>query len=220
MATEIALIRHGHAVRINGDYIKAPLTEIGQQQAQATGNFFFPPAHKLAALYTSPLRRTRETAEAIGTLLGLPISEQLGVQEVRNRELPILVALEFLSLFDPVEDYLDRHVGQAINWPIEGRVSKVILELVAKHPDSKVGVVTHSGIISSVLSWCLPEERWKWWRYTVGNCSITKVLFTGQQVKVLAIDDTTHLNSEIETTQPPAPAVEAVESVHPISKTL
>ena len=40
MATELILIRHGHAVRINGDYVHAPLTKIGQDQAARTGEYF------------------------------------------------------------------------------------------------------------------------------------------------------------------------------------
>jgi broad specificity phosphatase PhoE len=37
MATELILIRHGHAKRINGDYVHAPLTALGEKQAALTG---------------------------------------------------------------------------------------------------------------------------------------------------------------------------------------
>ena len=40
MATELILIRHGNAVRVNGDYLHAPLTALGQEQAAQTGEYF------------------------------------------------------------------------------------------------------------------------------------------------------------------------------------
>ena len=66
MATELILIRHGHAVRVNGDYLHAPLTQLGQEQAAQTGQYFSEPQHHLDGFYSSPLRRTQETAKIIG----------------------------------------------------------------------------------------------------------------------------------------------------------
>ena len=43
MATELILIRHGNAVRVNGDYMHAPLTSLGQEQAAQTGEYFNAP---------------------------------------------------------------------------------------------------------------------------------------------------------------------------------
>jgi broad specificity phosphatase PhoE len=39
MGTELILIRHGNAVRVNGDYFHAPLTALGQEQAAKTGQY-------------------------------------------------------------------------------------------------------------------------------------------------------------------------------------
>ena len=62
MSTELILIRHGHAVRVNGDYFHAPLTQLGQEQAKQTGQYFSVPENHLDGIYASPLRRTQETA--------------------------------------------------------------------------------------------------------------------------------------------------------------
>lgn len=37
MPSELILIRHGNAVRVNGDYLHAPLTTLGKEQAAQTG---------------------------------------------------------------------------------------------------------------------------------------------------------------------------------------
>lgn len=48
MATELILIRHCLAVRVNGDHVHAPLTELGQEQAAQTGQHFSAPHNKNA----------------------------------------------------------------------------------------------------------------------------------------------------------------------------
>ena len=162
MATELILIRHGNAVRINGDYFHAPLTTLGQEQAAQTGEFFSTPQNHLDGFYSSPLRRTQETAGIIGAKIGQKAELRPGIQEVRFSEAPALVVLEILSIVDLFEDYLDVHAGRPIRWPIEGRVSAVLLDIVAKHPNQRVAVVAHAGVISAALSWYLPEKRWLW----------------------------------------------------------
>jgi broad specificity phosphatase PhoE len=220
MATELILIRHGNAVRVNGDYFHAPLTQLGQEQAAQTGQFFSESQNHLDGFYSSPLRRTQETAKIIGEKIGQSAELRMGVQELRLRELPALVIFEILSIIDPVEDYLDARAGGPIHWPIEGRVSAVLLEVVAKHPNQRVAVIAHAGVISAALSWYLPEKRWRWWRTTVGNCSLTRFKVEGKRAELLAVNDIHHLSPVIVTTQPPTKTVEIAKEVHPVEKAL
>lgn len=220
MATELILIRHGNAVRINGDYFHAPLTTLGREQAAKTGQFFSTPQNHLDGFYSSPLRRTQETAGIIGTKIGITAELRPGIQELRLNELPALVILEILSITDLVEDYLDAHAGGPIRWPIEGRVSAVLLDIVAKHPDQRVAVIAHAGVISAALSWYLPEKRWRWWRTTVSNCSITRFRVEGNRGELLTVNDIQHLSPALVTTQPPTITVEIAKEAHPAEKAL
>ncbi len=220
MSTELILIRHGNAVRVNGNYFHAPLTPLGREQAAQTGQYFSAPENHLDGFYSSPLRRTQETAKIIGAKIGLDPELRPGVQEVMFFETPTLVILEILSIFNPVEDYLEAHVGIPIRWPIVGRVSEVLLDILAKHPDQRVAVVAHAGVISAALSWYLPEKRWRWWRTTVGNCSLTRFKVEGNRAELLAVNDVKHLNPVIVTTQPPTVTVEVAKEVHPTEKAL
>lgn len=214
MATELILIRHGNAVRVDGDYVHAPLTSLGQEQAALTGQYFTGPQNQLGGFYSSPLRRTQETAAIIGAKIGQSAELRDGVQELRFSEMPALVLLEFLSITDPIEDYLDAHAGKPIRWPIEGRVAAVLLELVAKHPAQRIAVVTHSGVISAALSWYLPEKRWTWWRTIVSNCSLTRFNVDGPHVELLTVNDVKHLTPAAVTTQKATKTVEIAKSVH------
>jgi probable phosphoglycerate mutase len=220
MATELILIRHGNAVRVNRDYYHAPLTRLGQEQAAQTGQYFTVPQNHLDGLYSSPLRRAQETAEIIGGKITQEAELIIGLQEVRFYELPALVILELLSITDLVEDYLDACAGGNIRWPIEGRVSRVLLDIVARHPNQRVAVVAHAGVISAALSWYLPKRRWRWWRTTVSNCSLTRLGVEGNRAELLAVNDVEHLISVPVTTQPATKSVEVAKVAHPAEKAL
>ena len=75
MATFVYLVRHGETVwnaegRLCGSS-DIPLSPIGQQQAQRLAQRLR--SVPLAAIYSSPLRRTRQTAETIAALHNLPV---------------------------------------------------------------------------------------------------------------------------------------------------
>lgn len=220
MSTELILVRHGNAVRVNGDYFHAPLTKLGQEQAAETGEFFNNPQNHVDGFYSSPLRRTKETAEIIGSKIGQKAEFRPGLQEVRFTELPALLLMEILSITDLVEDYLDARAGGPILWPIEGRVSKVLLEIVARHPNQRVAVIAHAGVISAALSWYFPEKRWQWWRTTVSNCSLTRFKVDGNRAELLATNDIEHLSPVLITTQPPTITVVIAKDAHPVEKAL
>jgi len=220
MATELILIRHGNAVRVNGDYFNAPLTPLGQEQAAQTGQYFTAPQNHLDGFYSSTVRRAHETAHIIGAKIGQNEELRIGIQEMRWHELPALVIFEILSITDLVEDYLDARAGISIRWPIEGRVSAVLLDIVARHPNQRVGVIAHAGVISAALSWYLPEKRWRWWRTTVSNCSLTRFRVEGSRAELLAVNDIQHLSPVLITTQPPTKTVEIAKGTHPVEKAL
>jgi broad specificity phosphatase PhoE len=212
MSTELILIRHGNAIRVNGDYVHAPLTPLGEHQAAQTGEYLSEMQPPLDGFYTSPLRRAQETAAIIGSKLGKIAEVKNGIQEVEGLEVPALAVLETLSIFDFVEDYLDAHAGKPIRWPIQGRVSKAVLEMVEAHPNQRIVAVAHAGTISSVLAWAFPEQRLQWWLTLVGNCSLTRVRVDGSQITLLAVNETQHLVAEV-TTQPPDRAVQVTKEV-------
>jgi probable phosphoglycerate mutase len=218
MATELILIRHGYTVRVHGDYVHAPLTPLGQQQAAQTGEYLFASQQPIGGFYSSPLRRAHETAEIIASKISMEPIIKRDVREVGGFEIPALGLFEMASIFDPVEDYLDDRAGKPIRWPIQGRVSQAVMEIVAAHPNQRVVAVAHSGVISSVLAWYFPEERGEWWLTTVRNCSLTRLAVDGAHVQVLGVDETGHLSPEVMTQQKPDRAVRLAKAILGILK--
>src|SRR5690348_11391138 len=66
LVTTIYLVQHGDKERLPGD---PGLTELGKRQAALTARWLR--GKGLKALYSSPLRRARETAESVGAATGL-----------------------------------------------------------------------------------------------------------------------------------------------------
>ncbi|MCK7485196.1 MAG: histidine phosphatase family protein [Bacillus subtilis] len=174
----------------------------------------------LMAFIQVPCAARRKPQKIIGAKIGLDPELRPGVQEVMFFETPALVILEILSIFDPVEDYLDARVGMPIRWPIEGRVSAVLLDILAKHPNQRVAVVAHAGVISAALSWYLPEKRWRWWRTTVSNCSFNTIQGGRQSGGTFGGKRCKAFEPVIVTTQPPAVTVEVAKEIHPAEKAL
>lgn len=218
MATELILIRHGYTVRVNGDYVHAPLTPLGRQQAAQTGQYLSAHQEPIQGFYSSPLRRAHETADIIGSAINEQPAIKRGVREVEGLEVPALVLYEIASVFDPVEDYLDDRAGKSLRWPVEGRVSQALLEILAAHPNERVVVVAHAGVVSSTLAWYFPEQRGEWWLTLVRNCSLTRLAVENGRARILGVNETGHLHPEADTTQTPDRAVQVTRTVVPAIK--
>jgi Histidine phosphatase superfamily (branch 1) len=132
---------------------------------------------------------------------------------VEGFEVPALALFEIASVFDLVEDYLDDKAGKLIHWPVQGRVSRSLLEIIDAHPNQRIVVVVHTGVVSSVLAWYFPEKRIKYWLHTVSNCSLTRLAIGKGKVKILGMDETKHLSPELVTTQKPDMAVQVAEKI-------
>lgn len=211
MTTELVLVRHGHAVRVNGDYVQAPLTDLGKTQAELTGVRFCREPIELTGFYTSPLRRTKETSAIIGSQFSKIPNVRNGIQELEGFEVPLLVFSEVLAHLGWFGRYLYDNAGKPIHWPIVGRVSQVLTDLLKMHEGGRVAVVTHSGVISSVLAWYFPNKRRRWWAYTVDNCSLTRLRIDGTTAELIVVNDTNHLSDALTTKQPPAATVEVAK---------
>jgi probable phosphoglycerate mutase len=79
---ELFLVRHGQSVHhvkgLTGGWTNTPLTELGRQQAQLTGQELKKRLADLSvAFYTSDLERALQTAQIIAKVLGItPVAEE------------------------------------------------------------------------------------------------------------------------------------------------
>lgn len=193
-AVDLYLIRHGNAKKLQGEtYVTAPLTELGRRQATRTGEYFAQQGILFDGYYCSALKRAIETATLIGEQTGQAPIIRPGIQEMEYREIPATVAAELVARTGLLDRYFQERVGKAIRFPMIGRVAKGMMSILAQHSNGRLGVVVHGGVISSVLAWYFPGERRRWWRDTVGNCSITRIQVAQGCATLVALDEVAHL---------------------------
>ncbi|MEO7015167.1 MAG: histidine phosphatase family protein [Leifsonia sp.] len=148
--TRISLVRHGQtdwnlAKRIQGSS-DIPLNRTGREQAEATGVALA--AGTFDAIYASPLSRATETASIIAEHTGL--SEPLALAAVAERsygEAEGLTGAEILARWPEGTPVPGRESRDAV---VE-RALPALLELGARHPDESIIVVSHGGVISSLV---------------------------------------------------------------------
>jgi len=163
------LIRHGESegnseLRLQGQG-EYPLTERGFEESRLLAERLRPLS--LAALYSSPIRRARRTADAIGEATGLAVTDLPGVKEYDFGELSGLTFRELVEKHpEIVEQYLrgpdyPSFPGAEDREAFRRRVCEALWGVVERHPGASVAVVAHGGPIGAfcleVLG--LPDRR-------------------------------------------------------------
>ena len=158
--TELLLIRHAindwvKTGRLAGWTPGVHLNSDGQKQAQALGEHLADA--KLAGIYSSPLERTMETAEAIVThypTLTVQVLEGVGEVRYGTWQGAKLDNLRKEKLWETVQHTPSRaHFpnGEAIR-QAQARAVDALESLVKKHPKQRVAVVSHSDVIKLIVA--------------------------------------------------------------------
>jgi uncharacterized phosphatase len=148
--TRISLVRHGQtdwnlAKRIQGSS-DIPLNRTGREQAEATGLAMSGGSYD--AIYASPLSRASETASIIAGHTGL--DAPLPVPAVAERsygDAEGMTGAEILRRWPEGTPVPGRETREAV---VE-RALPALVELAEKHPDESIIVVSHGGVISSLV---------------------------------------------------------------------
>ncbi len=156
---DLLLIRHALPVRIDGGDGPADpeLSDDGWRQAGALGAWLAD--EPIDHIVASPLRRARETAQPLATLLDLEVEVVDGLAEF-DRDAPWYVPIEELKAADDPR----WHAMLAGEWDLDpgefqARVVAAVEGLVAAHPGRTVAAVCHGGTINAYLSAMLGLDR-------------------------------------------------------------
>ena len=150
-------------------------------------------AEKVVALYSSPLQRTRETAEIVAERLGLPIGFRDDLLELDFGE---WTGATFDSIrADPrwqawsTQRSLASIPGGESMRAVQQRVVAAVVELNERHLHETVVVVSHGDVIRSVLVFALGMPLDFYNRIEVGQGSISTVRIDPSGIRVLALND-------------------------------
>jgi len=194
---QIYLIRHAEKERIQTD---PPLTKLGQEQAQKTAEYF--KDIKINKIYSSPLKRTKETSEIISKYLKMDfviddlLKERFNWGDIKNQTHSEFVEMwkksSLARNWQPPEGFSSNEAGERLNKFIEN---------IDENNIDKVIVVSHGGIIADflrstfedkILNEVLPDFS-DYYEFLIPFSSITILEKKKTDYKLISIANTNHL---------------------------
>lgn len=185
--TTVVFVRHGQTPS-TGKILpgRAPglgLAEKGRAQAQAVADHL-KDSKNIAAIYASPLQRTRETAAPIGKALGMKVQTDKGLLEcdfgdwtgqdlAKLRKLP-----EWKAVQRNPSGF--RFPGGESFSEMATRMSSTVDRFRALHPGKTVIAVSHADTIKAAASVALGVPLDLFQRIDVSPCSMTVISY-GQE---------------------------------------
>lgn len=203
-AVEICLVRHADAIPEDGlhgitydDYELHPLSERGFAQAHAAAEHLA--ELRLAAVYTSPTRRARETAVAIAERARVELIEDEALVEVRIGSLdgdamPMRKRLEALATIAIRDGSWASIAGTEPSQTVRERMTRALDVIAVRHPGERVAVVSHAGAINAFLGTVAgtPHD----FVFPLANASISVVRINGARRLLMSANETAHLRTD------------------------
>lgn len=193
---ELLLIRHAEPIRIVDADGPAdpPLADRGTAQAERLAEWLGTEA--IDGLWSSPMKRARETALPLSTRTGLEIVVDHELAEY-DREATSYIPIEELKAAKDerwmamVEGSFDDDMDVDPR-EFQAGVVRAIDHIVNGNPGGRIAVVCHGGVINAYIGNLLGVDRVLWFepRYT----SISRVLASRRGDRtVLSLNETAHL---------------------------
>jgi len=201
--TRLLFVRHGqtesNAARKYMGQTDSPLTDLGRRQADAVARRL---SHlPFTALYSSNLGRTMATAAAISSTCAHCVTSDPRLREQDLGRFEGMTADEILAAYpEEYEEHMLRapdtaaHGGESVA-QVRDRAASFIDEIADRHSGQTVVIVTHGGVMATIL-WHLldiPYEAIK--RTRLGNTGLAAFVRKQDQWTLECWNDTGHLDS-------------------------
>jgi phosphoserine phosphatase len=201
--TKILLVRHGHVEGIEPERFRgrAPLALTAQGRAEAKAV-----ASRIAAawrprqIYTSPMSRCVETAEAIARACGMADAKicadlndidygdwQFKPLEQAKAENPVLFAAWFAT------PHMVRFPNGEALQDLAARAANALRLVLSRHPGDIVVLVSHDSTNRALLLQLLDLSLASYWRLAQSPCCINEIDIADGKVCILRINETHHL---------------------------
>ena len=175
-----------------------PKTARRQPRGGETGSHDRRGSAGIAAVYCSPLERTRETAAPIGAALGLRVRRERGLLECDFGEWTgsTLKDLAKLPEWATVQRYPSgfRFPGGESFTGMQARIVETIGRLRASHPGETIVVVSHADPIKAAVADALGTHLDLFQRIVISPCSVTAIVYGATSPAVLTVNSTRALN--------------------------
>jgi probable phosphoglycerate mutase len=192
--TELLLVRHGLPV---SGIEQPPLAPEGVEQARRLGTWL--KAEDVDVLVASPMRRARETADAVAGEMGREVDAVVDDLREWDTDLPprAYTAVEEMGPTDPraiaiAEGRYEDFVPQLDIEAFRRRTTACLEELFERWPVGRLVAVCHGGTINAMVGGVLGIPALFW--LNPGYTSVTRLRrMPGGRVVVASVNETAHL---------------------------
>jgi probable phosphoglycerate mutase len=153
-----------------------------------------PPGPAVAAVYSSPLERTRETAEAIATAVGREVQFDDGLLEL---DIGDWTGLDLKDARKRPEWATIQGYPSGFTFPggesftaMQSRMVDTLARLRARHPGETVVAVSHADPIRAVVAHAMGTHLDLFQRIVVSPCSLTALVLSDGGPTVLTVNAT------------------------------
>ena len=202
--SKLFLIRHGESEwnilkKIQGQE-DVPLSSNGIVQAEKVAKRLL--KEKIHHIYSSDLKRAYDTAKVIGSSLNIKVNKLEELREIN------FGSWQGLTSKEVQESHRDHHLiwmtnahklsisGAETLLDVQERMIKVTRELIVRHPDENLLLVSHGSAIKTLILGLLDIDLAVYNKMTIGNVSISVIEFREFNPVVRVLNDTCHLEEE------------------------
>lgn len=209
--TDLLLIRHATNDWVGSDRLAGwtpgvHLNARGQQEAQALAERLA--AWPIEAIYSSPLERAMETAEAVATHHQLPVHQLEDVGESRYGDWTGQSIKELVKTPEWVRVQVNPSGARFPNGEslgeMQARVVAALDYLHTLHPKGVVAVFSHADIVKAAVAYYAGIHLDLFQRLVVDTASVSWIRFTSHGPRLLRLNDTGRLEPPKPHEEPPA----------------
>jgi alpha-ribazole phosphatase len=202
MLTKLYLLRHGETdwnqKSIFQGQTDIDLNKNGQNDARKAVEIF--QNMKLDQIYSSDLKRAKNTALMISQDKNLKIKENKQLREISFGDWEGLKFTEIKEQFpkmivdwqqDPL--HYSPPAGEKLI-DFKKRIVNFFTKVIKQNQGDKILVVTHGGVIKVYLTAILSINPKNFWQFQIDNCSLTEIKFYDEDIILSKLNFTNTLN--------------------------
>jgi probable phosphoglycerate mutase len=192
--TTVLFVRHGQTATtgkvLPGRASGLHLSDAGRTQAEAVAGRLA--GNKVAAVYSSPLERTRETAAPIAKALGLRVKIDRDLLECdfggwTGQELKKLMKLPEWHTVQRYPSGFRFPEGESFP-EMQARMARAVDRARQNHPGGTVVAVSHADPIKAAVALAMGTHLDLFQRIVISPCSVTAIVYGAGGPAVLAVN--------------------------------
>jgi len=183
--------------------MNSPLTPLGIKQAELLADYL--QNMEISKIYSSDLGRAIDTAKTISKNLNLPTEEVAELREIKLGEWEGKKADEIISKDQDLYYHWFRYPSQTIIPQAESiskfseRIIPAFYQIINKHKDEIIAIVSHGGAIITFLAHLLKVELdYIYWMIEISNASVSVFEFyEDNYFRLINLNNTDFLKNNI-----------------------